>query len=225
MIVGIDTSTPFLKLGLFEKEVISEMVLTVRESHTKHLLNSLNFLFSSNSISGEQIEGFGLVIGPGSFTGLRIGISTVIGISAAWKTPIYPVISGDIAWRPSLNEIGTKHFFYLLDGKRKELFFLHYIKKGDIFTLASEIEALKYDEVYSEISNKHPGGATIGGEGVEILRKEGYSLDNKYIKIIKKPYNGFTGGDIARFTLEASSGPVKNPEPLYVRDADIRSGN
>ncbi|HDS09476.1 MAG TPA: tRNA (adenosine(37)-N6)-threonylcarbamoyltransferase complex dimerization subunit type 1 TsaB [Firmicutes bacterium] len=222
MIIGIDTSTNFLKLGVFEKEVISELVLNVRDSHTKHLLNSLNFILASNRIDREQIEAFGVIVGPGSFTGLRIGLATVIGIAAAWGTPIHPLISGDIVWRANLKEIETEHFFYLLDGKRRELFLFHYIRATNGFSLSSEVESMSYKEAFLEITRRRKGGVTIAGEGIDILKKEGFIFSDKH-KLIDKPYNGYSGGDIARFTMAASTGPVKNPEPLYIRDADIRT--
>ncbi len=222
LIIGIDTSTEFLKLGIAKgNSVISELLLKVKDSHTRYLLSGLNFLLVNSNLVKADVDGFGIVIGPGSFTGLRIGLATIIGIISAWKVPAYPVISGDIAWRTNLELIKTKHFFYILDGKRKELFIMHYEKGNMTFKLKEDIMALNYQDVLDRIKSYSKEGVTLIGNGVNILCDAKIKIPKK-VKIIEGVANGFTGGDIARFAFEASAGKAGKIEPLYVRDADIR---
>ncbi len=225
VIIGIDTSTEFLKLGIAkENAIISELLLKVKDSHTRYLLSGLNFLLVNSNLVQEDVDGFGIVIGPGSFTGLRIGLATIIGIISAWKVPAYPVMSGDIAWRVNLGLIETRHFFYILDGKRKELFIMHYVKDKNSFKLKEDIMALNYHETLDRIKSYSKEGVTLIGNGVKILRDAKIEIPKK-IKIIEGVVNGFTGGDIARFAFDASAGKSGKIEPLYVRDADIRTKN
>ncbi|MCK4665636.1 tRNA (adenosine(37)-N6)-threonylcarbamoyltransferase complex dimerization subunit type 1 TsaB [Candidatus Dependentiae bacterium] len=223
VIIGIDTSTEFLKLGIAKENlIISELLLKVKDSHTRYLLSGLNFLLVNNNLVREDVDGFGIVIGPGSFTGLRIGLATIMGIISAWKVPAYPVMSGDIAWRANLGLIETKHFFYILDGKRKELFVMHYVKEKNSFKLKEDIVALNYQATIDIIKSYYKEGVTLIGNGINILRESKIKLPKK-IKIIEGNVNGFTGGDIAKFTFDASAGQAGKIEPLYVRDADIRT--
>ncbi len=222
LIIGIDTSTEFLKLGIAKgNSVISELLLKVKDSHTRYLLSGLNFLLVNSNLVKADVDGFGIVIGPGSFTGLRIGLATIIGIISAWKVPAYPVMSGDIAWRTNLGSIKTKHFFYILDGKRKELFIMHYEKGNMAFKLKEDIMALNYQDALDRIKSYSKEGVTLIGNGINILHDAKIKIPKK-VKIIEGVANGFTGGDIARFAFEASAGKAGKIEPLYVRDADIR---
>ena len=80
-ILAIDTSTPSGSIALLEDDqLIAESTTCIQKTHAERLLPSIKTLLNSIGISIKDIDGFALTTGPGSFTGLRIGLSTIKGL-------------------------------------------------------------------------------------------------------------------------------------------------
>ena len=83
-ILAIDTSTPSGSISLLEDDqLIAELTTCIQKTHAERLLPSIKTLLDNIGTKLEDIDGFALAIGPGSFTGLRIGLSTIKGL--AWS--------------------------------------------------------------------------------------------------------------------------------------------
>ncbi|TYB33744.1 MAG: tRNA (adenosine(37)-N6)-threonylcarbamoyltransferase complex dimerization subunit type 1 TsaB [Flexistipes sinusarabici] len=79
----IDTSWGNLSLSLVrEGELISNISLKLKNKMNEMLLEAIDYCLKSVSLPLRQINNFTAVIGPGSFTGIRIGVSSVQGIAA-----------------------------------------------------------------------------------------------------------------------------------------------
>ena len=222
MIVGIDTSTRYLKLGLADdSEIISEFTLLTKDSHTRHLLSGLKFLLTQNNIRREEIEAFGVVVGPGSFTGLRIGLATILGIISAWDIVAYPVCSPDIALLNNRGILDTDDFIYVIDAKRKEVFLAHFrYSSGDFNLVDGEIKVFSYRDSIDYVS-RIDRRVTILGDGIKLLINHGFE-NREGVVVLDLPFNGYGGGAVAKFAKIASKGPTKKLEPLYLREPDIR---
>jgi len=103
-VVGIDTATSPASAALIaDGRLISEKIhladdfagdaskLQNRGNHAATLLPLIESLFEDDEISFADITGVALSIGPGSFTGLRIGLSTVKGLAYGWRLPVVAV--------------------------------------------------------------------------------------------------------------------------------------
>jgi tRNA threonylcarbamoyladenosine biosynthesis protein TsaB len=90
--LAIDCSTKTIGLALLEEEdVQAEFYLCSGKHHSEVLLSAIDQLFI---LTGRALEEVGLLactVGPGSFTGLRIGVSTVKGLVLAMSIPIVGV--------------------------------------------------------------------------------------------------------------------------------------
>jgi len=93
-ILAIDTSTLVGSMALVrDGELVSEWSASVRASHGETLLPAVQRLLSAASTSLHDIDAFAVGIGPGSFTGVRIGVATVKGLALAEGKPIVGVTS------------------------------------------------------------------------------------------------------------------------------------
>jgi tRNA threonylcarbamoyladenosine biosynthesis protein TsaB len=91
-ILAVDTSTMAGGVALMEgNRVLCDLRLNVHMSHAPHLLFLINQVLSLASIPLTSIELFAASQGPGSFTGLRIGIATLMGLSQALKRSLMGV--------------------------------------------------------------------------------------------------------------------------------------
>lgn len=92
--LGIDTSTTLLSLGLY-KSNSPELSFTryVHNSHAEHIMHVIKSFLSLAEIQAADISTCGIVTGPGSFTGLRIGISFLKGLFISGEAKILPLSS------------------------------------------------------------------------------------------------------------------------------------
>ncbi len=91
-ILGIDTAVATGSVAIMEDDVlVGEMLLTSRRTHARRVMKSVDTLLSVTEYTLSDLDGFAVSIGPGSFTGLRIGISTVKGLAFALGKPIAAV--------------------------------------------------------------------------------------------------------------------------------------
>lgn len=92
-ILALETATLAGGIAIVDDSegLISEVRVEVKVAHAERLMPSIEWLLQASNISVNQIDAFALSIGPGSFTGLRIGLSTAKGFSYSTGKPIVPV--------------------------------------------------------------------------------------------------------------------------------------
>jgi tRNA threonylcarbamoyladenosine biosynthesis protein TsaB len=110
-------------------------------------MNLINTVCSIADLKAEDVDGFAVTIGPGSFTGLRIGISTIKGLAFSLSKPVVGVSSLDaLAW-----QCGQSAYLIcpLLDARKKEVYACRYryknneLKKDGTEKVASPAEAVR----------------------------------------------------------------------------------
>ncbi|HKM43189.1 MAG TPA: tRNA (adenosine(37)-N6)-threonylcarbamoyltransferase complex dimerization subunit type 1 TsaB [Limnochordia bacterium] len=91
-VLGIDTSTVTGGVALLSDDrLVGESVLNIRTTHSERLLPALERLLADAGITVKELDLLSVVTGPGSFTGLRIGVGTAKGLSYALGVPIVGV--------------------------------------------------------------------------------------------------------------------------------------
>jgi tRNA threonylcarbamoyladenosine biosynthesis protein TsaB len=92
-VLAIETATIAGSAAVVDDELglIGEVRVDVRVAHAERLMPSIQWLMESSRTSIKDIDAFAISIGPGSFTGLRIGLSTAKGLAYAAKKPLVPV--------------------------------------------------------------------------------------------------------------------------------------
>lgn len=94
LVLGIDTSTPVGSVALLDGDrLLSETTLRVRASHGESLMAVIDRVMSDAGAKGADLSLVGYAKGPGSFTGVRIGMATVKGLALALGTPTLGVSS------------------------------------------------------------------------------------------------------------------------------------
>ncbi len=91
LILAIETASPAGGVAIVGEDLKGEIFLSSSETHSKRLLVSIRYLFERLSLSLEEIAGVAVSIGPGSFTGLRIGLATAKGLALGGNMPLMGV--------------------------------------------------------------------------------------------------------------------------------------
>lgn len=105
MLLAIDTATRLLSIALYDgRQVLAEMTWHAGTTHSVQLAPSIQELLTRAQTPINDITALGVAIGPGSYTGVRIGVSMAKGLAAAHRLPLVDVTTLDAlaAAQPSL---------------------------------------------------------------------------------------------------------------------------
>ncbi len=87
--LAVDTSLPLLSVALLsDRSVLGTIALEGKGSRTEKRLPSIDWLLTESGIARQAIDLFAVTRGPGSFTGVRIGLATVQGLALAIGRPV-----------------------------------------------------------------------------------------------------------------------------------------
>ncbi|GAB6099932.1 tRNA (adenosine(37)-N6)-threonylcarbamoyltransferase complex dimerization subunit type 1 TsaB [Halanaerocella petrolearia] len=92
LVLSIDSSTDVGSVSLMNKEkLVGEHLLNLTETHSQRLMPQVIELIESSGYQVEDLEGIGVTVGPGSFTGTRIGMATAKSLAQSLDIPIVGV--------------------------------------------------------------------------------------------------------------------------------------
>ena len=96
-ILGVDTATDVLGVAIVEdRHLKAEMRSNLKRAHAERLIPSIEMLLCALKLNIRDLNGIAISIGPGSFTGLRIGLAAVKGLAFASGLPVVTVASLDV---------------------------------------------------------------------------------------------------------------------------------
>lgn len=91
-LLAVETSTLAGGVAVLDGDrVLGEYVLDVRATHSERLMPAIDRLLADAGLGPGDLEGLAVAVGPGSFTGLRIGLSAVKGLALALGVPVAAV--------------------------------------------------------------------------------------------------------------------------------------
>lgn len=121
-ILAVDTTTPSGSVALLENErLLGEFCLESPETHSARLFRAIDALLEAAGLGVGEVDGFAVAAGPGSFTGIRIGLSAVKSLAFASGKPVAPVSTLlALAMKPAAE--GARLVCPLLDAKKEEIY-------------------------------------------------------------------------------------------------------
>lgn len=120
--LGIETATPQLGLALVrDGSTISEFTLTEGLRHCERLIIGLDGILADLGLEARAIDGVAVSTGPGSFTGLRIGVAAAQGLALALEVPIVGVSTLEALAMAAVGWHGP--LVACLDARRGEVYF------------------------------------------------------------------------------------------------------
>jgi tRNA threonylcarbamoyladenosine biosynthesis protein TsaB len=137
IILAVDTSGLGCSVALTDNtQLIADVNLRNNETHSKHLMGVIQDVLRISGVEMEAIGLFAVVHGPGSFTGLRIGMSAIKGLSMATGKPVVGVSSLD-ALAYSVHYPDCR-LCAMIDARKDEVFTASYILENGTLKKTSE---------------------------------------------------------------------------------------
>lgn len=120
-LLAVDTATERCGVAIFSNGYLqAELSLNIGGTHTKHILPAVETVLGLGRLTIADIDIFAVTKGPGSFTGLRIGISTLKGLAFAFGKPLVGISSLDVLARQAGGD--TALVCPMIDARRNEVY-------------------------------------------------------------------------------------------------------
>jgi tRNA threonylcarbamoyladenosine biosynthesis protein TsaB len=215
--LALDTSTVRGSVALLQsKEVLAELRLASPETHAARLLRSIEVLLE---MAGWELRDVGLVaagLGPGSFTGIRIGLSTALGLAQTLKIPFAGISGLDALAYQCAGLSGT--IGVIMDAQRGQIYFGEYVSN------ACRVRRVGAPGLYFPADLK--AGLVrkkmwLIGDGLQ-RHGDALGLDSRNSRVVDS--QPFVAASIGRLAIERKSswrtGDYLVCDPLYIRPPD-----
>lgn len=219
-ILAIETSTMMGSVAIMdERGLIAEYRFNIKATHSERLMRTIDEVLRGSGIELKDLDGYAVSIGPGSFTGLRIGLSTVKGLAFTTNKPITAI--------PTLDALACNIPFSqymvcpMLDARKKEVYtaLFRFTDNGVVSKLIDDC-VISPESFLKEI--KEP--TVFLGEGANIYReliKERLGYFAHFAPLSKQLPSA---ANVAELGLKALiSGKVEDPAiliPRYIRKSE-----
>lgn len=228
-ILSVDTSTKYLSLGVYDNGKFYEYKLELGIRLSALLASTIQRVLNALGWQVEDINYFACGLGPGSFTGLRIGLATMKGLAWSARKPIIGIPTLDILAQ-SVNTSGDIAI-PIVDAKRGLVYGASYqfqrgtLKKLMPYSLLTPEDFLS--KAKKSISGKKYDNIQIFGDGLALIKDRSF-LGLKGVRTMDKDYWYPRPGNILSLALgrikEKKLDNVFKIEPIYLypKDCQVR---
>lgn len=204
MLLTLDSATPLVTVALHDgTDVVAELVADRPMKHGEQLAPLIEAAMHRVGIVRQDLTALGVGVGPGPFTGLRVGLVTARTLGFVLEVPVYGVCSLDVlaveAADTGALPAGTEEFLVATDARRKEVYLASY--DGDGVRLG--------DPVVVKPAAAASGLPVVG---------EGALLYPEHFPTSVGPTRP-SAGWLAR-VITAERAELLDPEPMYLRRPD-----
>ena len=228
-ILGLDTATAVSSVALLEDGKISaeavfpphslNEVVAVTSNHSETVLPLIHSVLESTRRRLSDIDAIGVSIGPGSFTGLRIGLALVKGIAYEWNLPVVGVSSLEAHAARLVEFSGV--ICPLLDARKQEVYAALFDRRNGELARRLADQAIEVSEL-GGLWGGIPDDAAIAlvGNGATRYREQILELLQGRAQIVGESCCGSVAAAVAQLALarlgEAPGADLGQLVPLYL---------
>ncbi len=166
-ILGIETSTTTGSVAVVsESGVIAQYSLNIEVTHSERLMSTVDRVLKDTGFTMADMDGYAVAIGPGSFTGLRIGLAAVKGLALVTGKPVaaVPTLKA-LAWNLPYSAYPVCP---MLDARKNEVYAATYRFEGTalVHVMAEAVISL------SRLSERITEKTLFTGEGSHLFRED-----------------------------------------------------
>jgi len=214
IILGIETSTQICSTALVANNtLLAEYRLNIKNAHAGKLVGAIEKILQDADVKLQELSGIAVSIGPGSFTGLRIGLSVAKGLAMPDSIPLVAVPT--LAALASQAPLADGVVCPLVRSRAKEFYAALYQRTQFVDEQIKDVHVLQTEALQSFI----PEIALLIGD-IHALQKQDFDLSD--FQTAPEQYSLLSGYTIARLgAVRLSQGRTENLdllEPLYHQD-------
>ena len=213
LVLAIDTATKIGSVALYDDKigVIGEINLYVKVNHSNVIMDAVDSLFKLSGLNIKDVDRIAVTIGPGSFTGIRIGTAIAKGLAYSLKKPIVGVNELDVL--AHMGENREDIIVPLIDARKERVYFSKYRYIDNILLREEEYKDGELREILDDLKGKK---VTFIGDGAIVNEKLINEILEKDYTIFSKANSIPRAGIAAQISLHLPEDNLYTLEPLYV---------
>jgi len=218
-ILAVDTATKTCSVAIIDDHsLLAELTVNHGQTHAKFLMGVIHSLFESIHLSLRDIDGFAVTVGPGSFTGLRIGLSSIKGLCMATGKPVIGVSTLDVLVYPFA--FTSKCICPMIDARKGQVYTARYrYINGDLIEEASA-RSLKPNHAIDTINEP----CIFVGDGAELYKDVIKHHVGNLANFAPSYQNIINASVVAQLSLSRflnnDTDDVRHLIPLYIRQSE-----
>lgn len=217
LILGAHTTTPELAIALTrEEKLIEELILKPSREHLENISRAIQEILTVTNLEPGSLNGLAVAVGPGSFSGIRVGLSVFKGLALALGLKICGVSTLEIlAWQAlEIGDVGVP----IIEAGRGEVYSGFFRKSSDGIEIMQSPRLVNKSELSEFIARfKSPGVFICGAQE---LIEDIFENGEVYLKPVLRP-SASACGILAEKRLRCGlSDDIHRLAPLYVRRSD-----
>jgi len=219
LLLHIDTATTYAGVCISENgKILAERSHAAQKDHASFLQPAIEAIFSETGYKLHQIEAVAVTGGPGSYTGIRVGLASAKGICFALNKPLIIINTLAVianaakeAYNPE-NAADECIFYPMIDARRMEVFAGKYNKE---LSALSEPTPIILEQAFLDNLNCH-SKVIFCGDGA--IKLQSFTLPNSYtISISQHTVNHMIAIAEKEF-IAKNFADLAYSEPIYVKD-------
>ena len=216
LILGIDTAAAPCCTAVYDtdkQQTLGSFVINNKLTHSVTLMPVVSDLLRNSGITTEDIDLFAVANGPGSFTGLRIGISAVKGMAFAASKPCAAVSTLEaMAYNVAMCD-GV--VCASIDARCNQVYTATFLNDNGTVTRLTDEECLKADELAARLS-EYDGDIILVGDGAQLVKK---AADEQGIdtRLAPDPLRFQTGYGVCLAAMNAERIAPEQLMPMYLK--------
>jgi tRNA threonylcarbamoyladenosine biosynthesis protein TsaB len=219
ILLAFDTSANFCSAALYDcgkRKILSQKSENIGRGHAERLMGLLADVLQSAGLEYKDVNRIAANCGPGSFTGIRVGLATARGLALGLNIPVIGVNALEaIAFQHNNSENNAREpIVVALDAKRGEVF-------AQIFSCSGEPLSMPRAVALDQIKDFMPDQPVrIAGSGCKAIIN---AMEERSYKFCSDQ-TAANIEDIAKLAAQLADSSNK-PLPLYLRSADAKPQN
>ena len=213
LILALDTALTACSAGLFDSTTnqrLAERFESMQRGHAERLAGMTDEVVASSGHGFDDIDRIAVTIGPGSFTGVRTGVSFARGLALALECPAVGVTTLGALAANVAPQAGGRPIAVIIDARRDEIYFQLFSPQ---LKPLCEPQALPVDVA----ANQLPAGSVLGiGSGVPLVAEHANQLVASDLPALPQP------SAIAELAARHTD-LVSLPAPVYLRAPDAKA--
>lgn len=218
-ILGIETSTPASSVALVEdRHAVAGASRVDRTGHGAFLVSAMDFCFDQAGWSPRDIDAIVVDVGPGLYTGIRVGLATAQGLAATLGVPVVSASSlNALALRAAT---GRRHIWSVVDVRRGEVAVAGYRPVPGGVVMDASPELVTHDELHGVLDSDPDDSLVVG---------DWQALGDTGLRGLHRVKTGRPRYPSAAALVDVANprivrGEFPNPDdvrPMYMREPDV----
>jgi tRNA threonylcarbamoyladenosine biosynthesis protein TsaB len=221
VILALETASTACSAALCAADgaVVAERLALAGPAHSQLLLPFVREVLEEAGAGWDDVETVAAGLGPGAFTGLRIGIATARALAQAGGTHLagVPTLAAlGLALADAPEAAGVRALVPLIDGRRREVFAAVFTRDGDGVRQVESVAVVRVDDLAGWLAAR--GDAVVGGDGA-VLYGDSLPASALPAAAVVAP----TAAMVGRAVACGAPGLVRGPDavlPVYGRAPD-----